>query len=110
MFRTVHYMEKRAVNPAHGLALCYAGMLCLAIAVNLMPILLTTVRVDLGGKAVLTDEQLGRISALTFAGIVGENTCAPQEVHMHINRCNPASILHKTIAFHRRYLLVKHSS
>jgi MFS family permease len=46
-------------------------MVCLVIAVNLMPIFLTTVQVDLGGKAVLTHEQLGRISALTFAGLVG---------------------------------------
>src|ERR1700747_1088250 len=46
-------------------------MLCLAIAVNLMHIFLTTVRLDLGGKAGLTDEQLGRISALTFGGLVG---------------------------------------
>jgi MFS family permease len=71
MFRTLHYVKKRAVNPAHALALCYAGMVCLAIAVNLMPIFLTTVQVDLGGKAVLTHEQLGRISALAFAGLVG---------------------------------------
>jgi hypothetical protein len=77
-------MEKGAVNPAHGLALCYAGMVCLAIAVNLMPILLTTVRVDLGGKAVLTDEQLGRISALTFAGIVGENTTTAGTTALYI--------------------------
>src|ERR1700741_1072974 len=71
MFRTLHYMKKRAVNPAQALALCYGGIPCLAIAVNLMPVFLTTVRVDLGGKAGLTDEQLGRISALTFAGLVG---------------------------------------
>lgn len=46
-------------------------MVCLAIAVNLLPIFLTTLRVDLGGRAGLTGEQLGRISALTFAGLVG---------------------------------------
>src|SRR5712692_10807204 len=64
-------MKNRALNPAHALALCYAGMVCLAIAVNLMPIFLTTLRVDLGGRAGLTDEQLGRISAITVAGLVG---------------------------------------
>jgi hypothetical protein len=37
-------------------------MVCLAIAVNLMPIFLTTLRVDLGGRAGLTGEQLGRIN------------------------------------------------
>jgi len=64
-------MKNRALNPGFALVLCYAGMVCLAIAVNLMPVFLTTVRVDLGGRAPLTDEQLGRISAITFAGLVG---------------------------------------
>jgi fucose permease len=64
-------MKNRALNSAYALALCYAGMVCLAIAVNLMPIFLTTLRVDLGGRAGLTGEQLGRISAITFAGLVG---------------------------------------
>ena len=64
-------MKNRALNPAYAFALCYAAMVCLAIAVNLMPIFLTTLRVDLGGRAGLTGEQLGRISAVTFAGLVG---------------------------------------
>src|SRR5579864_2446854 len=68
-------MKNRAPNPGFALTLCYAGMVCLAIAVNLMPVFLTTVRVDLGGSAGLTDEQLGRISAITFAGLVGGILC-----------------------------------
>jgi fucose permease len=68
-------MKNRPLNPGFALALCYAGMVCLAIAVNLMPVFLTTVRVDLGGTAGLTDEQLGRISAITFAGLVGGILC-----------------------------------
>jgi fucose permease len=68
-------MKNRPLNPASALAVCYAGMVCLAIAVNLMPIFLTTLRVDLGGKAGLTAEQLGRISAITFAGLVGGILC-----------------------------------
>jgi fucose permease len=64
-------MKNRAPNPASAVALCYAAMGCLAIAVNLMPLFLTTIRVDLGGRAGLTGEKLGRISALTFAGLVG---------------------------------------
>ena len=64
-------MKTRVLNSAYALVLCYTGMVCLAIAVNLMPIFLTTVRVELGGKAPLSDEQLGRISAITFAGLVG---------------------------------------
>ena len=64
-------MKNRALNPAYAFALCYAAMVCLAVAVNLMPIFLTTLRLDLGGRAGLTGEQLGRISAITFAGLVG---------------------------------------
>ncbi|MBZ5574696.1 MAG: MFS transporter, partial [Acidobacteriia bacterium] len=64
-------MKNRALNPAYAFALCYAAMVCLAIAVNLMPIFLTTLRVDLGGRDGLTGEQLGRISAFTFVGLVG---------------------------------------
>jgi len=64
-------MKNRTPNPGYAFVLCYAAMVCLAIAVNLMPIFLTTLRFDLGGKAGLTGEQLGRISALTFAGLVG---------------------------------------
>jgi fucose permease len=46
-------------------------MVCLAIAVNLMPIFLTTIRDEFGSKTGLTDEQLGRIGAITFVGLVG---------------------------------------
>jgi fucose permease len=64
-------MKTRVLNPAYAVVLCYTGMVCLAIAVNLMPIFLTAIRVELGGNAPLSDEQLGRISAITFAGLVG---------------------------------------
>jgi len=64
-------MKNRALNPAYAFTLCYAAMVCLAIAVNLMPIFLTSLRVDLGGRDGLTGEQLGRISAFTFVGLVG---------------------------------------
>lgn len=63
-------MKNRALDRTYALALSYAAMGCLAIAVNLIPLLLTTLRVDLGGSIGLTDEQLGRISAITFAGLV----------------------------------------
>jgi MFS family permease len=64
-------MKNRTPNPAYAFVLCYAAVVCLAIAVNLMPIFLTTVRVELGGRAGLSGEQLGRISTVTFAGLVG---------------------------------------
>lgn len=45
-------------------------MVCLAIAVNLIPVFLTTLSVELGGREGLTHEQLGRIGAVTFIGLV----------------------------------------
>jgi len=64
-------MKNRTLHPAYPFILSYAAMVCLAIAVNLMPVFLTTLRVELGGRAGLSGEQLGRISAVTFAGLVG---------------------------------------
>jgi fucose permease len=59
-------------NPTtYGLTASYAGMMCLAIAVNLLPVFLTTLSADLGGPDGLTNEQLGRLAAITFAGLVG---------------------------------------
>ncbi len=46
-------------------------MMVLAIGVNLLPIFLTTLAVDLGKGTPLTAEQLGRIGAVTFCGVVG---------------------------------------
>lgn len=51
-----------------ALAACYVAMMCIAIAVNLPPILLTTLSAELGGPSGLTLEQLGRIGAAVFAG------------------------------------------
>ena len=42
----------------------------LAIGLNLLPVFLTTLRTEYGGTAGLTGEQLGRLGALTFAGLV----------------------------------------
>ena len=55
---------------AFALGLSYAAMMCLAIAVNLIPVFLTTLALDLGGEGGLTKEQLGRIGATTFVGLV----------------------------------------
>lgn len=47
-------------------------MVTIAIAVNLMPVFLTTLRYDFGqGGIPLTNEELGRIGAAIFAGLVG---------------------------------------
>ena len=55
---------------AYGLGVSYAGMMCLAIGLNLLPVFLTTLGVDLGGEAGLTNEQLGRLGGIMFAGLV----------------------------------------
>ena len=63
-------MKEHDTSRAFAIALCYAGMVCLAAAVNLLPIFLTTVRTEFGGNGGLTAEQLGRIGGVTFAGLV----------------------------------------
>ena len=55
----------------YGLAANYAGMLSLAIAVNLLPVFLITFSHEFGGDQGLTNEQLGRLAAITFVGLVG---------------------------------------
>ncbi len=52
---------------AWALGVNYAAMMALAIAVNLFPVYLTALGEALGG---LTHEQLGRIGAATFLGLV----------------------------------------
>jgi len=52
------------------LALCYGGMMCVAIGSNFVPVYLTTFKETFGGPGGLTDEQLGRIAAVIFAGFV----------------------------------------
>lgn len=51
------------------LGLSYAGMMSLAVAVNLLPVFLTTLGHALG-PAPLSNEQLGRIAAMTGVGLV----------------------------------------
>ena len=63
-------MPASSRSATFAVLLCYAAMMCLAIAVNLMPVFLTTVSKDLGESGGLTHEQLGRIVAATFAGLV----------------------------------------
>src|SRR5437667_8298147 len=64
-------MQKDGRKDYQDVILCNGEIQCRGIAENLMPILLTTLRVDLGGRAGLTGEQLGRVSALACAGLVG---------------------------------------
>jgi fucose permease len=54
---------------ACALSLNYAAMTCLAVAVNLLPVFLTTLETDLGSDGGLTHEQLGRLVGATFLGL-----------------------------------------
>jgi len=50
--------------------LCYGAMMSLAIGINLLPVFLTTISRTFGGPGGLTQEQLGRLGAVGFAGLV----------------------------------------
>lgn len=50
--------------------LCYGAMMSLAIGLNLLPVFLTTLSSVYGGVAGLSQEQLGRLGALGFVGLV----------------------------------------
>ena len=50
--------------------LCYGAMMSLAIGVNLLPVFLTSLSLTFGGQDGLTQEQLGRLGAISFMGLV----------------------------------------
>ncbi len=55
-----------------ALWLCYGGMICVAMASSLTPVYFTTFSAVFG----LSEEQLGRIAAVTFAGFVAGVVCS----------------------------------
>ena len=62
--------EVAQLRPRLLTVLCYGAMMCLAIGINFVPVLLTQFARDLGGAGGLTQEQLGRLAAASFAGLV----------------------------------------
>jgi len=50
--------------------LCYGAMMSLAIGINLLPVFLTSLSASFGGPNGLSQEQLGRLGAFSFAGLV----------------------------------------
>jgi fucose permease len=50
--------------------LCYGAMMSLAIGVNLLPVFLTSLSLTFGGPDGLSQEQLGRLGAISFMGLV----------------------------------------
>ena len=59
----------RSASQSATVWMCYGAMMCLAIAVNLTPVYLTTFGEVFGGEAGLSEEQLGRIPGLTFLSL-----------------------------------------
>jgi fucose permease len=57
-------------HPHLALGFSYAAMLSLAIVVNLLPVFLTDLGRTFGGGSGLSKEQLGRIAAALFIGLV----------------------------------------
>jgi fucose permease len=49
---------------------CYGAMMSLAIGVNLLPVFLTSLSLTFGGQDGLSQEQLGRLGAISFIGLV----------------------------------------
>ena len=64
-------MSKRSRIVSWSLVVCNLAMMVLAIAVNLLPVFLTAIAVELGKGTPLSAEQLGRVGAVTFTGLVG---------------------------------------
>jgi MFS family permease len=50
--------------------LCYGAMMSLAIGVNLLPVFLTSLSLTFGGQEGLSQEELGRLGAISFIGLV----------------------------------------
>jgi fucose permease len=66
----IRHSGNRPAHPVFLTALCYAAMMALSIGINLLPVYLTTISAAFGGTAGLTQEQLGRLGAFAFSGLV----------------------------------------
>ena len=62
--------DPTAVQPRKLTVLCYGAMMSLSIGMNLLPVFLTSIGATYGGAAGLSQEQLGRLGAFCFAGLV----------------------------------------
>ncbi len=60
----------RMIHPRLLTALCFAGMMSLAIGLNLLPVFLVSIRDTFGGEVSLSGEELGRIGGTAFLGLV----------------------------------------
>lgn len=60
----------RSPSPRLLTGLCYLAMMSLAIGLNLLPVFLTSLSALYGGIDGLAQEQLGRLGAIAFSGLV----------------------------------------
>ena len=70
--------DEKPLAPRLLTGLCYLAMMSLSIGLNLLPVFLTTISASYGGVGGLTQEQLGRLGAIMFSGlVVGIVTAGP---------------------------------
>lgn len=65
-----HAIPDRPVRRKLLTGLSYAAMMSLAIGLNLLPVFLTSIKYSFGGSEGLSGEELGRLGAFAFAGLV----------------------------------------
>lgn len=63
-------MHDKTIRPERLTWLCYGSMMSLAIGLNLLPVFLTSISATYGGAAGLSGEELGRLGATAFTGLV----------------------------------------
>ncbi len=65
-----HAIPTRPVRRKLLTGLSYAAMMSLSIGLNLLPVFLTSIKYSFGGSEGLSGEELGRLGAVAFAGLV----------------------------------------
>lgn len=68
--RVPFFMMSLCRPERRALYACYAAMMCLAMALNFLPVFLTTFSHTFGAASGLTTEQLGRIPAVMFLSFI----------------------------------------
>ncbi len=72
------------INPRFVLALCNAGMGCVALGASLIPVYLTTFADAFGG---LGADELGRVAGLLFLGFVTGITFCGSGIEIGFLQC-----------------------
>jgi MFS family permease len=64
-------MPDAPLRPRLLTTLCHGSMMALSLGINLLPVYLTILSATFGGAIGLSQEQLGRLGAVAFTGLVG---------------------------------------